>query len=65
MNLPYMDVFMGDMERAHVVFMHENGYQFERFITEAVEDVMLSDVPVEEALESLRERIQEVLDDEY
>ena len=60
--LPYMDVFMGDMERAHIVFLHENGYQFERFIKEAVESVMLSGVQPREALDTLRERIQEVLD---
>ena len=62
--LPYMDVFMGDMERAHIVFLHENGYQFERFIKEAVESVMLSGVQPREALDTLRERIQEVLDSE-
>ena len=61
-ELPYMDVFMGDMERAHIVFLHENGYQFERFIKEAVESVMLSGVQPREALDTLRERIQEVLD---
>ncbi|NLB73823.1 MAG: hypothetical protein GX795_07320 [Firmicutes bacterium] len=52
------------MERAHIVFLHENGYQFERFIKEAVESVMLSGVQPKEALETLRERIQEVLDSE-
>ncbi|NMB01048.1 MAG: extracellular solute-binding protein [Firmicutes bacterium] len=65
MELPYMDVFMSDMERGHIVFMHENGYQFERFIKEAVEGVMLQNMDSREALDILRERIQEVLDDEY
>lgn len=65
MELPYMDVFMSDMERGHIVFMHENGYQFERFIKEAVESVMLQNMDSREALDILRERIQEVLDDEY
>jgi len=59
-----MDIFMGDMEKAHIVFLHENGYQFERFIKEAVESVMLSEVPPKEALDTLRERIQEVIDAE-
>mgnify|MGYP001143254867 FL=1 len=45
--------------------MHENGYQFERFIKEAVEGVMLQNMDSREALDILRERIQEVLDDEY
>lgn len=65
MGLPYMDVFMSDMEKSHGVFLHENGYQFERFITEAVEDVMLANEPAEEVLRTLKRRIQEVLDDEY
>jgi multiple sugar transport system substrate-binding protein len=45
--------------------LHENGFQFERFIKEAIESVMLSNMPSEEALDILRERIQEVLDDQY
>jgi len=65
MELPYMNVFMDDMERGHIVFLHENGFQFERFIKEAIESVMLSNMPSEEALDILRERIQEVLDDQY
>ncbi|HHT43521.1 MAG TPA: extracellular solute-binding protein [Firmicutes bacterium] len=65
MELPYMDVFMNDMERGHIVFLHENGYQFERFIKEAVESVMLENMDTREALDILREKIQEVLDDEY
>lgn len=65
MELPYMNVFMDDMERGHIVFMHENGYQFERFIKEAVESVMLENMDSREALDILREKIQEVLDDEY
>ena len=65
MELPYMDVFMNDMERGHIVFLHENGYQFERFIKEAVESVMLENMDTREALDILREKIQEVLDDQY
>lgn len=65
MELPYMDVFMDDMARSHMVFLHENGFQFERFIKEAIESVMLSNMPAQEALDILRERIQEVLDDSY
>lgn len=64
-NMPYSDVFMDDMARAKPVFLHESGYQFERYIKEAVEGVMLQNVPVQEALDDLRENIQEVLDDVY
>lgn len=64
-ELPYMDVFMGDMDRSHAVFLHENGYQFERFIGDAIESVMLAGEPVERALQTLKMKIQEVLDDVY
>lgn len=62
-GLPYMDVFMSDLARAKPVFLHENGYQFEQYIKMAVESVMLTDTTPEEALETLREQIQEVLDE--
>lgn len=65
MELPYMDVFMSDMEKSGPVFLHENGYQFERFIGDAVEGVMLGGESVEQALRTLQRRIQEVLDDIY
>ncbi len=55
---------MADMNKAHPVFLHENGYQFERFIKEAIESVMLSKVDPKDALNTLRNRIQEVLDSE-
>ena len=64
-SLPYMDVFMSDMDRAHSVFLHDNGYQFERYIKEAVEAVMLSKTTEQQALNTLRERIQEVLDSDF
>jgi multiple sugar transport system substrate-binding protein len=63
-SLPYMDVFMDDMAKSHMVFLHENGYQFERFIGDAVQAVMMSKVTEQEALNTLRQRIQEVLDEQ-
>lgn len=65
MELPYMDVFMSDMAKSHAVFLHENGSQFERFIGDAVEGVMLGGEPVDKALKTLKTKIQEVLDDAY
>ncbi|NLJ80255.1 MAG: extracellular solute-binding protein [Firmicutes bacterium] len=64
-ELPYMDVFMSDMEKSHAVFLHENGYQFERFIGDAIDGVMLAGESAEGALATLKSRIQEVLDDIY
>jgi len=63
-SLPYTDVFMSDMTRAKPVFLHEHGSQFERYIKEAIEDVMLSNVKSEDALATLKRKIQEVLDEE-
>lgn len=61
---PYMNVFMDDMAKSHMVFLHENGYQFERFIGDAVQAVMMSKVTEQEALNTLRQRIQEVLNEQ-
>jgi multiple sugar transport system substrate-binding protein len=63
-ELPYTDVFMDDMERSKAVFLHQNGYQFEQYIREAIEAVMLSGTKTEEALKTLKRNIQEVLDEE-
>lgn len=63
-GLPYTKVFMDDMAKSKPVFLHENGYQFERYIKEAIEEVMLSNAKSEEALATLKRKIQEVLDEE-
>ena len=62
-DLPYTDVFMDDLERSKPVFLHENGYQMERYIKSAVEEVMLTNLTVEEALETLEERVDEVINE--
>lgn len=64
-NMPYSNVFMEDLARAKPVFLHQNGYQFERYIKEAIESVMLQGTSVDGALKYLRLSIQEVLDEEY
>ena len=63
-NLPYTKVFMDDMARSKPVFLHENGYQFEQYIKQAIEAVMLSNEKSEVALADLRRNIQEVLDEQ-
>ena len=63
-NLPYTKVFMDDMARSKPVFLHENGYQFEQYIKQAIEAVMLSNEKSEVALADLRRNLQEVLDEE-
>ncbi|AZO93417.1 extracellular solute-binding protein [Halocella sp. SP3-1] len=64
-NMPYSNVFMEDLARAKPVFLHQNGYQFERYIKEAIESVMLQGTSVDGALKYLGLSIQEVLDEEY
>jgi len=63
-NMPYTKVFMDDMARAKPVITHPNGYQFERYIKEAVESVMLAGKSPEEALKTLKNKIQEILDEQ-
>jgi multiple sugar transport system substrate-binding protein len=55
---------MDDMARSKPVFLHENGYQFEQYIKQAIEAVMLSNEKSEVALADLRRNLQEVLDEE-
>lgn len=62
-KMPYMSVFMNDMKYAKPVITHPNGPQFERYIKEAVESVMLNNVSPENALKDLKKKIQEVLDE--
>jgi multiple sugar transport system substrate-binding protein len=63
-KMPYTKVFMDDMARAKPVLTHQNGYQFERYIKEAIESVMLAGKSPEEALKTLKRKIQEVLDEQ-
>ncbi|MGE5582031.1 MAG: extracellular solute-binding protein, partial [Bacillota bacterium] len=63
-NMPYIKVFMDDMARAKPVITHPNGAQFERYIKEAIESVMLTDTSAEAALKTLKTKIQEVLDEQ-
>lgn len=63
-KMPYTKVFMDDMARAKPAFTHQNGYQFERYIKEAVESVMLAGKSSEEALKTMKNKIQEVLDEQ-
>lgn len=62
-KMPYMNVFMDDMKYAKPVMTHPNGPQFERYIKEAIESVMLNNVSPENALKVLKQKVQEVLDE--
>jgi len=64
-NYPYADIFIKDMEKSHSVPLLINGPQFNQFIREAVESVMLTDTTPEEALKILKEKANELLKEEW
>ena len=64
-NMPYSSVFIDDMAKSQSVFIHENGKMIEEKIGIAVQAVMLSGTDPEEALQELKEDVQEILDDTY
>ena len=65
MNMPYSSVFIDDMAKSQSVFIHGNGKMIEEKIGIAVQAVMLSGTSPEEALQELKEDVQEILDDTY
>ena len=60
-TFPYADVFLEDMSKSHIVPLHPKGPQFEQFIREAVESVMLTTATPEEALRDLKKKADELL----
>ncbi len=63
-NMPYSQVFIDDMNRAHMTYYGENSSQIQTLIRNAVESVMLSGVSPEKALATLRASAQEVIDEQ-
>ena len=64
-NYPYSDVFISDLEKSTVVYFSEYSAKIQSLIKEAVESVMLSNVSSRDALNTLRRKVQEVLDEQY
>lgn len=63
-DMPYSDVFRKDMERGHIVYYGENSAIIQQHIREAVESVMLAGRSPEAALQVLKLKVQEVLEEE-
>jgi len=63
-NMPYSQVFIDDMARAHMIYYGENSAQIQTQIRNAVESVMLSGVSPEKALATLRASVQEIIDEQ-
>lgn len=63
-DMPYSDVFINDMNKAHMVYYGANSAELQTAIRSAVESVMLSGVSPEKALATLKATAQEILDEE-
>lgn len=62
-SMPYSDVFTSDMAKGHVVYYGENSAKIQSHIREAVESVMLAGVSPDDAVKTLKRKVQEVLDE--
>jgi multiple sugar transport system substrate-binding protein len=62
-SMPYSEVFTNDMAKGHIVYYGENSAQIQSHIVEAIQSVMLAGVSPEDALKTLRRKVQEVLDE--
>ncbi len=62
-SMPYSEVFTNDMAKGHVVYYGENSAKIQSHIVEAIGSVMLAGVSPEDALKTLKRKVQEVLDE--
>ncbi|MBQ6782211.1 MAG: extracellular solute-binding protein [Treponema sp.] len=63
-NMPYSNVFAEDLQKGTIVYYAENSPKIDALLKTAVESVMLSGVPSESALATLKKSVQEVLDEQ-
>lgn len=63
-NMPYADVFIGDMDRAHHLYFGKNSTEIQSLLSTAVSNVMLQDVSAEQAYQNLKASVQELIDEE-
>jgi multiple sugar transport system substrate-binding protein len=64
LNMPYADVFNGDMQRAHHLYFGKNSTEIQSLLSTAVSNVMLQDVSPEQAYLNLKASVQELIDEE-
>lgn len=57
----FADVFLADMAKADFIFLHESGPRIKEVLREMVEGVMLSKVPVAEAMQKGQAKIDALL----
>ena len=63
-SMPYSDVFMADLERAHPVYYGAASWQINELIKEAIENVMMSNTTPEDAVAKLKTAAQELIDNQ-
>lgn len=63
-SMPYSKVFADDMAKGHIVYYGENSAEIQSLIREAVESVMLAGTSSEDALKTLKRKVQEILEEE-
>ncbi len=63
-SMPYSDVFRDDMAKGHIVYYGANSAKIQSLIKEAIEAVMLTDTPSKDALQNLKRKVQEVLEED-
>lgn len=62
-SMPYSEVFRNDMAKGHIVYYGADSAKIQSHIREAIESVMLAGVSPEDALKTLRRKVQEVLEE--
>ena len=62
-SMPYSEVFRNDMAKGHIVYYGEDSAKIQSHIVEAIGSVMLAGVSPEDALKTLRRKVQEVLEE--
>ena len=62
-SMPYSEVFRNDMAKGHIVYYGADSAKIQSHIREAIESVMLAEVSPEDALKTLRRKVQEVLEE--
>jgi len=62
-EIPYSEVFLNDMEKSNIITVHEKAPRMQDLLREAVESVMLSGTTPAFALQRLKRRMNELLEE--
>ncbi|AMW33177.1 multiple sugar transport system substrate-binding protein [Fervidobacterium changbaicum] len=62
-KFPYANVFLEDLEKSHMIPLHEKDPQIEQLLKEMVESVMLSNVSPETALNTFKKKLAQLMEE--